>query len=290
MTDHTTTHAYAPGAYAHARVCLRRHMMLSLRQCPPGRAIRQFTRAMAGHSKYHNIRHRKAKQDAAKDKVQTRYLTLIKTAMKEGNEAKVERAVKDAKKNGIRGEVLERALKRGRDRQSGKLNDVLYEGNLSGGVLVIVEGLTDNPKRTAPEVRSVLTKAGGSLGAAGAASWAFSRRGLLEYAAPVDDAAREALIEAAMEAGAEDIEDGEDGEEGMKAGVEVWTASTDFTSVRDAIAAACSLMPESEQLVYDVTGEHVRLGEEEYEAAAAALQQLESLEDVEHVYHNMRPA
>lgn len=243
---------------------------------------------MAGHSKYHNIRFRKAKQDALKDRVVTRFQSLIKGALRDGNEAALGKIIKDAKKEGVRAEVLDRALQRGRARNSGTLSDMVYEGNLSAGVLVMVECLTDNPRRTAPEVRAVLTKAGGGLGASGAAAWAFTRRGLLEYAAPADEPAREALIEAAMDAGADDVEDGVAEDDGEPESIEVWTAPSELTTVRDAIAGATSCMPASEQLVYDVSGARIALGEEEYEMAAAALQNLEALDDVEHVYHNMR--
>ena len=250
---------------------------------------------MAGHSKYHNIRFRKAKQDAARDRLASRYQSLIKGAMKEGNAAMLDRIVKDAKKQGVRADVIDRALQRGHARSSGNFTDILYEGNLELGVLVMVECLTDNPRRTAPEVRSVLTKAGGALGASGAAAWAFTRRGFLEYEAPAEESAREALLEAAMDAGAEDIDEGEaevdDEEEGGGGSqtIEVWTSPSELTAVRDAIAKATSFMPASEQLIYDVSGERIALGEQDFEVAATALSKLEALEDVEHVYHNMKP-
>lgn len=250
---------------------------------------------MAGHSKYHNIRFRKAKQDAAKDRVASRFQSLIKGAMKDGNTALLDRIVKDAKKQGVRADVIDRALQRGRARSSGTFSEILYEGNLELGVVVMIECLTDNPRRTAPEVRAVLTKAGGALGASGAAAWAFTRRGFLEYEAPAEGPAREALIEAAMDAGAEDIDEGEaevdEVDEGGSSSqtIEVWTSPSELTAVRDAIAEATACRPASEQLIYDVSGERIALGEEDFEVAATALSKLEALEDVEHVYHNMKP-
>ena len=248
----------------------------------------------------------------------TQQLSLIKAALRKGVDADIERVVKDAKKAGLRAELLERALQRGRERNAGNLQDMVYEGSLGNGVLVMIEALTDNPRKTGPEVRSVLSKAGGSLGVSGTAAWAFRRRGLLEYAAPADGNAREALIEAAMEAGAEDIEEGEEEEEegeeegegsgggggggggggvggntGSESGdarVEIWTDATELVVVREALAAAGHDSPSSEQLVYTASGERVPLGADDYEAAATAVEKLEALEDVESVWHNMRPA
>ena len=122
---------------------------------------------------------KKAKQDRAQALAVEKHVRMIRVAMRGGDEAEISRLCKQATKAGVSSAVIDRALERSRTRDS--LQELLYEGTLPGGVCVLIEILTDNPKRTAPQVRHELSDGGGSLGAAGCAMWAFTRRALLEF-------------------------------------------------------------------------------------------------------------
>ena len=130
--------------------------------------LRNLARGLAGHSKWHNTRFRKARQDAVKLAVASKFAGMIRVAVGAGDEAGVADAVARAKKEGVTREVIERALETSRNREAYK--EEMYEGSLAGGVLVLVEALTDNPRRTAPKVRHLFKEGGGALGAAGSAA------------------------------------------------------------------------------------------------------------------------
>jgi len=130
---------------------------------------------------------------------------VIRAAVATGSDLAVENAMVRAKAAGVTKEIIDRAVSRSRNR--GSLAELLYEGSLGGGVLVLVETLTDNTRRTAGEVRHLFKEGGGALGVSGSGAWAFQRRGRLHYAATAGDS----LLEAALDAGAEDVVDvGED--------------------------------------------------------------------------------
>eukprot|EP00967_Tisochrysis_lutea_P111771 scaffold176053_cov33-Tisochrysis_lutea.AAC.1 len=241
----------------------------------------------AGHSKWHNTRFRKAKQDAVKNAAATRFSAAIRAAVATGNELAVEDAVDRAKQAGVTKDVIERALDR--SRQRGSLTEVLYEGTLSGGIIVIAEALTDNPRRTAPQVRHILKEAGGSLGASGSSSWAFERRGRLVYAGVAGDS----FLEAALDAGAEDVveEADEDADAGvLESNTAVYCAPSDLAGVRAALHS-CGFQAREESLIYVPTGALVEpVDEEAREHIENTLDTLEELEDVEDVWHNLAPA
>jgi YebC/PmpR family DNA-binding regulatory protein len=258
---------------------------------PPRLLPSAFTAAArvrhAGHSKWHNTRFRKAKQDAVKNAAATRFSAAIRAAVAAGSELTVEDAIARAKQAGVTKDVIDRAVERSRNR--GSLQEVLYEGTLGGGVIVLVEALTDNPRKTAPPLRHLFKEAGGALGASGSAAWAFERRGMLLYSEPATDA----LLEAAMDVGADDVipagEAGVEDESEEGEGAVVYCEPTSLAAVRTALAAR-GYAAREESRIYVPTGTPVALAEgPAREAAEEAIYALTELEDVEEVWHNLAP-
>ncbi|GGB28867.1 putative transcriptional regulatory protein R02753 [Tistrella bauzanensis] len=165
---------------------------------------------MAGHSQFKNIMHRKAAQDKKRAKVFTKLLRELVIAAKEGGadanaNPRLRSAVQAARVANMPKDNIERAIKRGAGGAEGdNYEEVRYEGYGPGGVAVIAEALTDNRNRTASEVRSAFSKNGGSLGETNSVAFNFNRVGRITY--PVDVAAADAMLEAAIEAGADDLE------------------------------------------------------------------------------------
>ena len=166
---------------------------------------------MAGHSQFKNIMHKKGKQDAIRSKLFSKLAREITVAAKLGlpdpaMNARLRAAVLAARAENMPKDNIERAIKKASGAEGENYEEVRYEGYAPGGVAVIVEALTDNRARTAGEVRSSFTKAGGSLAETGAVSFMFDRVGLIVYDRKVADDA--AVFEAAIEAGAEDVVSG----------------------------------------------------------------------------------
>ena len=188
---------------------------------------------MAGHSKFKNIMYRKIAQDQKRAKVFTKLIRELTVAAKDGGDAdanpRLRSAIAAAKTANMAKDTLERAIARGSgDGDGDNYEEVRYEGYGPNGVAVIVEALTDNRNRTASEVRSAFTKFGGNLGETNSVSFMFDRVGQISY--PADASAADAMFEAALEAGAEDVQSSEDGHE-------VTCAPNDFNDVRDALEA-----------------------------------------------------
>jgi len=163
---------------------------------------------MAGHSQFKNIMHKKGKQDAIRSKLFSKLAREITVAAKTGlpdpnMNARLRAAVLAAKAENMPKDNIERAIKKASGADAENYDEVRYEGYAPGGVAVIIEALTDNRNRTAGEVRSYFTKAGGSLAETGAVSFMFDRVGLIEFASKV--ASEDAMMEAAIEAGADDV-------------------------------------------------------------------------------------
>ena len=164
---------------------------------------------MAGHSKWANIQHRKGRQDAVRSKLFSKLSKEITVAAKMG-EADPEKnprlrlAVKEAKTNSVPKDVIERAIRKSAAGDSQDYDEIRYEGYGTGGVAIIVETMTDNRNRTASNVRSTFSKYGGNLGETGSVSFMFDRVGMISYNA--DIAGADQIFEAAIEAGAEDVE------------------------------------------------------------------------------------
>jgi YebC/PmpR family DNA-binding regulatory protein len=190
---------------------------------------------MSGHSKWATIKHKKGAVDAKRGKLFTKLIKELNVAARMGggdpaNNARLRKAISDAKAQSMPGDTIKNAVKRGTGEIEGQnIEEVLYEGTGPGGTLFLVEGATDNRNRTVAEIRKVFEKNNGNLGGAGVALWAFDRKGLitLEKAASNEDQ----LMEVAVGAGAEDYTD--DGE--------VWSVTTPpdaLQVVLDALEAA----------------------------------------------------
>ncbi len=163
---------------------------------------------MAGHSQFKNIMHKKGKQDALRSKLFSKLAREITVAAKMGlpdpnMNARLRAAVLAARAENMPKDNIERAIKKASGADAENYDEVRYEGYAPGGVAVIIEALTDNRNRTAGEVRSYFTKAGGALAETGAVSFMFDRVGLVEFDRKV--ASEDAVLEAALEAGAEDV-------------------------------------------------------------------------------------
>ena len=171
---------------------------------------------MAGHSKWANIQHRKGRQDAVRSKLFSKLAKEITVAAKMGDSdpeknPRLRLAVKEAKGKSVPKDVIERAINKASAQDSDDYEEIRYEGYGPAGVAVIVEAMTDNKNRTASTVRSTFTKSGGNLAETGAVSFMFERKGFIAYSTEAGDA--DTVFEAAIDAGAEDVESTEDGHE-----------------------------------------------------------------------------
>ncbi|MGH6675200.1 MAG: YebC/PmpR family DNA-binding transcriptional regulator [Xanthobacteraceae bacterium] len=171
---------------------------------------------MSGHSQFKNIMHKKGRQDAIRSKLFSKLAREITVAAKLGlpdptMNARLRAAIIAARAENMPKDNIERAIKKGSGADAENYDEVRYEGYAPGGVAVIVETLTDNRNRTAGEMRSYFTKAGGSLAETGAVSFLFDHVGVIEFDAKV--ASEDAMLEAAIEAGAEDAASTQDGHE-----------------------------------------------------------------------------
>ena len=171
---------------------------------------------MAGHSQFKNIMHKKGKQDAVRSKLFSKLAREITVAAKLGlpdpaMNARLRSAVLAARAENMPKDNIERAIKKASGADGENYDEVRYEGYAPGGVAVIIEALTDNRNRTAGEVRSYFTKSGGALAETGAVSFMFDRVGVVEYDAKT--ASEDAMMEAAIEAGADDVASSDDGHE-----------------------------------------------------------------------------
>ncbi len=236
---------------------------------------------MAGHSKWANIQHRKGAQDKKRGKLFTRLAREITVAARMGGgdpgfNPRLRLAVDKAKAQSMPKDNIERAIKRGTGELEGAdYVEIRYEGYGPGGVAVMVDCVTDNRNRTVADVRHAFSKFGGNLGADGSVGYLFNHVGLLGFDAGVDE---DALMEAALEAGAEDIVTGADGS------IEVITDPQDFESVRDQIHAA-GFEAEVEEVTQRASTSAV-LGRDEAESMVKLLETLEDLDDVQNVYSN----
>jgi len=187
---------------------------------------------MAGHSQFKNIMHRKGAQDAKRAKIFTKLIRELTVAARTGSpdplaNPRLRAAMTAARGANMSKDTMERAIKRGAGGSDDtNYEEVRYEGYGPGGVAIIVEALTDNRNRTASEVRTAFSKCGGNLGESNSVSFMFGRNGLIRFAPEAANA--EAMFEAALEAGAENVESDETGHE-------IITQPEDFATVRDAL-------------------------------------------------------
>ena len=237
---------------------------------------------MAGHSKWANIKHRKAAQDKKRGKIYTKLIREITVAARSGGggdpsaNPRLRLAMDKALGANMNKDTIERAIKRGTgEGDDANYEEVRYEGYGPGGTAVMVDCMTDNRKRTVSEVRHAFTKSGGNLGTDGSVAYMFNRIGLLTYPAGSDE---DAIMEAALEAGAEDVESDDDGS------IEVSTSYEDFMTVKDAMAAA-GLKPEHAEIIEKPSTDTV-VSEEDAEKIMRLIDTLEELDDVQEVYTN----
>jgi len=214
---------------------------------------------MAGHSQFKNIMHRKGRQDAMKSKLFGKLAREITVSAKLGTpdpamNPRLRAAIIAARAENMPKDNIERAIKKAAGGDGENYDEIRYEGYGPGGVAVIVEVLTDNRNRTASDVRSYFTKSGGNLAETGAVSFMFDRLGLIEYDA--DKASADVMLEAAIEAGADDVVSSEDGHE-------IFAAQDSFHEVAKALEtnfgeprkAALTWKPQNNIAVDDETGE-----------------------------------
>ena len=236
---------------------------------------------MAGHSKWANIKHRKAAQDAKRGKIFTKLIREITVAARSGgpdaaSNPRLRDAVAKALGQNMTKDTVERAIKRGSgDAEGDNYEEVRYEGYGPAGVAVMVECLTDNRNRTVAEVRHAFSKSGGNLGTDGSVAYLFSKIGMLSYPKGSDE---EAIMEAALEAGAEDVVTNEDGS------IDVTTSPEGFNAVREAMVAA-GLEPEVAEVTMQPSTS-VDLELEDAEKVMRLVDMLEDLDDVQNVYNN----
>jgi YebC/PmpR family DNA-binding regulatory protein len=235
---------------------------------------------MAGHSKFKNIMHRKGRADSARSKLFSKLSREITVAAKQGlpdpaMNARLRLAVNNAKAESLPKDVIERAIKKASGNDAESYDEIRYEGFGPGGVGLIVEALTDNRNRAAANVRSIFTKHGGNLGETGAVSFMWDRVGLVTYGP--EAGSEDKVMEAAIEAGADDVESDEDGHT-------IYTAFEQLSDVAAALETALGPAKSTQigwrpKALTPVTGD----------PAAGLMKLVEALEDeddVQNVYSN----
>ncbi|MDR2851955.1 MAG: YebC/PmpR family DNA-binding transcriptional regulator [Burkholderiaceae bacterium] len=236
---------------------------------------------MAGHSKWANIQHRKGRQDEKRGRLWTRAIREIMVAARAGGgdldaNARLRLAVDKAKAVNLPADTIKRNI----DKATGNLEgvsyeEIRYEGYGVGGAAILVDAVTDNRVRTVADVRHVFSKYGGNMGSEGSVAFQFKHCGQIIFAPGVNE---NQVMEAALEAGAEDVITDEDG------AIEVLTAVADFEAVRDALGAA-GLKSEVAEITMRAENT-IDLAGEDAARMQRLLDALEDLDDVQDVYHN----
>ncbi|MEL7029507.1 MAG: YebC/PmpR family DNA-binding transcriptional regulator [Pseudomonadota bacterium] len=235
---------------------------------------------MAGHSKWANIQHRKGRQDAKRSKIFSKLSKEITVAAKMGApdpemNPRLRLAVQTARAQSMPKDNIERAISKATAGDDETYEEIRYEGFGPGGVGLIVEALTDNRNRTASDVRSTFSKNGGNLGETGAVSFGFDQVGAVVYGADIGD--EETVLEAAIEAGAEDVASSEDGHE-------IYCAGTDLGDVAKALEGAFG-EPTSAKLIWRPQNS-IELSGDQAKTMLKLMDALEDNDDVQNVYAN----
>jgi len=236
---------------------------------------------MAGHSKWANIQHRKNAQDAKRGKLFTKLIREITVAAKMGgsdlnSNPRLRLAVDKALGGNMTKDTIERAVKKG----AGELDDVSYEENRYegygvNGVAIMVDTMTDNRNRTVSEVKHAFSKYGGNMGTQGSVAYQFDKLGVLAFA---DEADEDTIMEAALEAGADDVVVADDGS------IEVMTTEENFVDVKESMVAA-GHEPEASEVTMRAQVE-VELDVEQGQKLLRLVDALEDIDDVQNVYTN----
>jgi YebC/PmpR family DNA-binding regulatory protein len=236
---------------------------------------------MAGHSKWANIKHRKAAQDKKRGKIWTKLIREVTVAAREGGgdpdaNPRLRLAMDKAFGANMPKDTVDRAIKRGAGGDEGdSYDEIRYEGYGPGGTAVMVDCMTDNRNRTAAEVRHGFTKHGGNLGTDGSVSYLFTKQGVISFQPGTDE---DAVIEVALESGADDVVVNDDGS------LDVVTAPEDFGSVKSALTTA-GFDTEVAEVTFNASTQS-ELDRETAEKLLRMVDALEDLDDVQEVYHN----
>jgi YebC/PmpR family DNA-binding regulatory protein len=237
---------------------------------------------MSGHSKWHTIKHKKGALDAKRGKIFTKMIKEITVAARTGNSgdvdanARLRKAVTDAKAQNMPNDTIDRAIKRGMGELEGvNYDEITYEGYGPNGVAVLIETMTDNRNRTVAELRHIFSKNGGNLGEAGSVAWMFDKKGYIV----VDKAAKseDELFEIAIEAGADDMQDEGDV-------FEIFTAPDNFDAVHDAIKAA-GIEPQAAE-VSMIPQNYIKLEGADAKTMLKLYDAIDDNDDVQKVYAN----
>ncbi len=236
---------------------------------------------MAGHSKWANIKHRKAAQDAKRGKIFTKLIRELTVAAKEGggsveDNPRLRAAVDKALGANMKKDTIEKAIARGAGGGEGDNYDELtYEGYGPNGVAILVEVMTDNVNRTVSQVRAAFNKAGGNLGTNGSVAYLFEKKGQITFGEGADE---DAIMEAALEAGADDVVTNDDGS------VDVFAPWQEFMDVKQSLIDA-GLEPVYAE-VGMIPATTVELDVDNGAKAYRLIDALEDLDDTQNVYHN----
>jgi len=236
---------------------------------------------MAGHSKWANIKHRKAAQDAKRGKLFTKLIRELVVAARAGgpiveDNPRLRAAVDKALGANMKRDTIDNAIARGAGtNDADNMEELTYEGYAPGGVAVLVEVMTDNRNRTVAEVRHAFTKRGGNLGTDGSVAYLFARTGLIQFGPGADE---ETIMEVALEAGAEDVVTDDDG------AIDVLTPWENLADIRDALMSAGLEPLQAEVTMLPSTA--VEVDAETAPAVVGLIDMLEDLDDVQNVYSN----
>jgi YebC/PmpR family DNA-binding regulatory protein len=236
---------------------------------------------MAGHSKWANIKHKKAANDKKRGKIWTKLLREVTVAAREGggdldSNPRLRLAVDKANGANVPKDTIDRAVKRGAGGGEGEnYDEIRYEGYGPGGTAVLVDCMTDNRNRTASEVRHAFTKHGGNLGTDGSVAYLFNKQGIISYAPGADE---DTIMEAALEAGADDVVTNDDGS------IDVMTTPEGFSEVKEAMEAA-GHKPDNAEVTFEASTK-AELDQDTAEKLLKMVDVLEDLDDVQEVYTN----
>jgi YebC/PmpR family DNA-binding regulatory protein len=237
---------------------------------------------MSGHSKWHTIKHKKGALDAKRGKVFTKLIKEVTVAARTGgtgdveSNARLRKAVNDAKAQNMPNDTIDRAIKRGTGELEGvNYEEITYEGYGIGGVAVLVETMTDNRNRTVAELRHLFSKNGGNLGEAGSVAWMFDKKGLII----VDKEAKseDELFEIAIEAGADDVQDEGDV-------YEIYTSPDNYEAVNEAIKKA-GIEPQNSE-VSMIPQNYIKLEGDDAKKMLKLYEAVDDNDDVQNIYAN----
>ncbi|WP_349343018.1 YebC/PmpR family DNA-binding transcriptional regulator [Marinobacter sp. MMG032] len=236
---------------------------------------------MAGHSKWANIKHRKAAQDAKRGKIFTKIIRELTVAARQGggnpdDNPRLRAVIDKALTANMKKDTIERAVERGAGGgDDDNYEELTYEGYGPGGVAIFVEVMTDNKNRSVAEIRHAFNKMGGNLGTDGSVAYLFTKQGIISYGPEWEE---DRLVEAVLNAGAEDLAGQDDGS------WEIVTTPEQFLDVKESLVNA-GLVPDNAEVTM-VPSTRVELDREGAETILKLIDMLEDLDDVQNVYHN----